>query len=39
MEMNFEKLVLRIQETNELLQQNAVKAVNTYLTLRNWLIT
>lgn len=38
MEMNFDKLVLRIQETNELLQQNAVKAVNTYLTLRNWLI-
>jgi predicted nuclease of restriction endonuclease-like (RecB) superfamily len=35
--MNFEKLVLRIQETNDFLQQNAVKAVNTHLTLRNWL--
>lgn len=35
--MNFEKLVLRIQETNNFLQQNAVKAVNTHLTIRNWL--
>lgn len=35
--MNFEKLVLRIQETNNFLQKNAVKAVNTHLTLRNWL--
>ena len=35
--MNFEKLVLRIQQTNEFLQQSAVKAVNTHLTLRNWL--
>jgi predicted nuclease of restriction endonuclease-like (RecB) superfamily len=35
--MNFEKLVLRIQETNDFLQQNAVKAINTHLTLRNWL--
>lgn len=35
--MNFEKLVLRIQQTSDFLQQNAVKAVNTHLTLRNWL--
>lgn len=35
--MNFEKLVLPIQETNNFLQQNAVKAVNTHLTIRNWL--
>jgi predicted nuclease of restriction endonuclease-like (RecB) superfamily len=35
--MNFEKLVLRIQQTSEFLQQNAVKAVNMHLTFRNWL--
>ena len=35
--MNFEKLVTRIQQTNDFLQQNAIKAVNTHLTLRNWL--
>lgn len=35
--MNFEKLVTRIQQTNDFLQQNAVKAVNTHLTFRNWL--
>lgn len=35
--MNFEKLVLRIQQTNDFLQQSAVKAVNTHLTFRNWL--
>jgi predicted nuclease of restriction endonuclease-like (RecB) superfamily len=35
--MNFENLVLRIQETNDFLHQKAVKAVNTHLTLRNWL--
>lgn len=33
--MNFEKLAFRIQQTNEFLQQNAVKAVNIHLTLRN----
>ncbi|MEY5048140.1 MAG: hypothetical protein RLZZ175_1499 [Bacteroidota bacterium] len=37
LQMNFEKLVLRIQETNDFLLKNAVKAVNTHLTLRNWL--
>lgn len=35
--MNFDKLVLRIQQTNDFLQQSAVKAVNTHLTFRNWL--
>ena len=35
--MNFEKLVTRIQQTNDFLQQSAVKAVNTHLTFRNWL--
>jgi len=35
--MNFEKLVTRIQQTNDILQQSAVKAVNTHITLRNWL--
>lgn len=36
--MNFEKLIIHIQETSQFLQQGAVKAVNTRLTLRNWLI-
>ncbi len=36
--MNFERLVIRIQQTNDFLQQSAVKAVNTHLTFRNWLI-
>ena len=35
--MNFEKLVLRIQQTSDFLQQSAVRAVNTRLTLRNWI--
>lgn len=35
--MNFNSLVLRIQETNDYLQQKAVKAVNTHITLINWL--
>jgi hypothetical protein len=35
--MNFEKLVTRIQQTNDFLQQSAVKAVNKHLTFRNWL--
>lgn len=35
--MNFKKLVLRIQQANDCLQQSAVKAVNTHLTFRNWL--
>lgn len=36
--MKFEKLVSDIQHTSLHLQQNAVKAVNIQLTLRNWLI-
>lgn len=36
--MNFKNLVLHIKETNDFLQQNAIKAVNIRLTLRNWLI-
>ena len=36
--MNFEKLIDSIQSANIHLQQNAVKAVNINLTLRNWLI-
>lgn len=36
--MNFEKLAFRIQQTNDFLQHNAVKAVNRHITLRNWLI-
>jgi len=35
--MNFEKLAFRIQQANEFLQQNAVKAINIHITLRNWL--
>ena len=36
-QMDFKKLVFHIQQTNTFLQQSAIKAVNTYLTLRNWL--
>lgn len=36
--MNFEKLVGSIQIMSALLQQNAIKAVNIHLTLRNWFI-
>lgn len=36
--MNFEKLVTSVQNTNLHLQQNAIKAVNANLTLRNWLV-
>ncbi len=35
--MDFEKLASRIQQTNEFLQQNAVKAINIHITIRNWL--
>jgi hypothetical protein len=35
--MNFEKLVLSIQEIIDFLHQNNTKTVNTHLTLRNWL--
>jgi len=36
--MDFDKLAERICRTNAFLRQNAVKAVNIHLTLRNWLI-
>ena len=36
--MDFNKLVETISQTHELLKQQAVKAVNISLTLRNWLI-
>lgn len=36
--MNFKNLAFRIQRTNDFLHQNAVKAVNRHITLRNWLI-
>lgn len=36
--MNFKKLIVQIEQTHTALQQSAVKAVNTHLTIRNWLI-
>ncbi len=36
--MNFEKLVSTIQTASNHLQQNAIKAVNIHLTMRNWLV-
>lgn len=35
---NFKSLVTSIQETNFSLQESASKAINRYLTIRNWLI-
>jgi hypothetical protein len=35
---DFNSLVTTIQETNFTLQQSASKAINRYLTIRNWLI-
>jgi len=35
---NFDSLVSAIQDTNLTLQQSASKAINRYLTIRNWLI-
>lgn len=35
---DFNSLVTTIQETNSTLQQSASKAINRYLTIRNWLI-
>jgi len=34
--MNFNKLIETISQTHEILQQQAVKAINVSLTLRNW---
>lgn len=36
--MNFEQLATIITDTHRQLQQSAVKAVNQYQTVRNWLI-
>jgi hypothetical protein len=36
--MNFDSLVESIQVTHRLLQQDAVRAINRNLTVRNWLI-
>jgi DUF1016 N-terminal domain len=36
--MNFTNLINQIDQTHQTLQQNAVKAVNSHVTLRNWLI-
>lgn len=36
--MNFDLLLNTIQQTHSVFQQNAVKAVNVSLTIRNWLI-
>ena len=36
--MDFNKLVTDIQYTSQHLQQNATKAVNINLTLRNWIV-
>ena len=36
--MKYNNLISQIDKTHQTLQQNAVRAVNTHLTLRNWLI-
>ena len=36
--MNFEKLVGNIEQTHKHFQQQAAKAVNVSVTIRNWLI-
>jgi hypothetical protein len=36
--MNFESLVSLIEQTHHHFQQQAVKAVNVSLTVRNWLV-
>ena len=36
--MDFTALINQIDQTHKTLQQNAVKAVNSHITLRNWLI-
>ena len=36
--MNYNNLISQIDETHQSLQQNAVRGINTHLTLRNWLI-
>lgn len=36
--MKYQSLLLSIDQTHQTLQQSAVKAVNSHITLRNWLI-
>jgi hypothetical protein len=36
--INFDSLAQSIQQTYDILQQEAVKAVNISLTVRNWLV-
>lgn len=36
--MKYQNLISSIDETHQTLQQNAVKAVNSHISLRNWLI-
>jgi len=36
--MNFEKLIIDIEQTHNILQKNAISFVNINLTVRNWLI-
>lgn len=36
--MQYQNLISSIDETHQTLQQNAVKAVNSHISLRNWLI-
>ncbi len=36
--MDYHNLISQIDQTHQTLQQNAVRAINTHLTLRNWLI-
>lgn len=36
--MKYQNLIFSIDETHQTLQQNAVKAVNSHISLRNWLI-
>jgi len=36
--MEYKKLSLQIQETHNVLYQKAIKAVNSHITVRNWLI-
>ncbi|HRZ98367.1 MAG TPA: PDDEXK nuclease domain-containing protein [Paludibacter sp.] len=36
--MNFSDLAIQIQQTSEAMQQSAMLAVNSHLTIRNWLI-
>lgn len=36
--MQYKSLISSIDETHQTLQQSAVKAVNSHITLRNWLV-